>query len=377
MSYAPWGPEVAEWVRQPHQQTFRAVATDGVHSVELDLLDALVDETERRTPRISATLDCAVPDAAVFEWLDPRALVRVNLFAGYGMPGGQVVEHQLYSLHLRARSTRRPGDVMTLTATSDEFLVIEQHVATGGVPAASGYDTAATWSAGAVDFARGWIDEMLHFLPPLSWQIDMTDTGPAPYTEEIDVWDNIETHMELYGFDVWHDGLDTWRITPRAETPGEPAHEIVVGQTGTLVESNSTVDRDNFANFVSIRYEYFDAPSGQTFYDYGTAKITAGPFAVGVSGWVTLNEYRNAKVSNMATRDAAAQRLLTRMLSRSRGLTLDAVNAWWLHATDTVLVQLATGGAQSHIVAGITRRPLTGAMTVVTRLPDTANTIGE
>lgn len=377
MSYEPWDASVAEVVRQVHQQTFRAVATDGVVEVELDLLDALVDETERRTPRVTATLDCAVPEASVFDWLDPRALIRVNIFVGYGQPGGTVVEHQLYSLHLRLRTIRRADDVMVLTCASDEFLFTEAGGSTGGVPAAAGYDTEATWAAGAVNFIKTQVGDTLAPFAPPTWDVQVAETDPAPYTLYIEPWENIETMMELYGFDVWHDGLDTWHITPRTEQPGQPAHEIVVGQTGTLIESESTVDRDNFANFVSIRYEWDDAALNKTFYDYGTASITAGPFALDVGGWVTVTEQRRAKVSNAATRNAAAQRLLNRMLSRSRGLSLGAVNAWWLHATDTVLVQLVTGGTQSHIVSGITRRPMQGTMEVVTRRPDTENTIGE
>jgi len=374
MTTAPFDPAVEQLVAQPHEQTVRVTATapDGT-LIALDVIDYVLDFTERRAPRVSLSLTCPVPDPATLDKLDPRTYVVVRFYAGYRLPSGALDEHLVAKLHLRDRHVNRPANTLTLTAAGQELLIIDQ---SKFPPEEAG--TAQTWPAGVVDWVKTYIGTFLSTGPAANptWSVGVNlDRAPFAYGQPADWWDTMWDAAQANGFDVFDDGLGVWHIDPLPDVSADVAHDLRVGSGGTLLDTAAGLDRDDWANLVQLRYHYFDTSSGSNVdaYTYGRAQVTAGPYREATAGLKALWEDREGRPSQVQA-DAAAGALLTRLLSRSRSLALEAVAAWWLRPGDTVTVQLPTGAQERHIVAGLVFRT-GGTMRVVTRLPDTVSTI--
>jgi len=383
MSTGVFHPSVAELITGTHQVIVTARAISGGTTVPLDVEDYLVDWTERRTPRCTATLVCAAPDEATLALLDPRTYVRVIVTVSYRLASGSWDAHDVAHLQLRDRTVNRPRDTVTLTCASHEAAVLDfspmtQHPDDYGTAMPDGTYT-TTWDS-ASGMTRNIIADMLLELlaGPMSdvTVVDEVHSGPATVPiNPNDRWDQFESAAEQNGYEILDAGDRVIRLAALPALSPDTALALTVGANGTIEDSDAGVDRDGWANFVTLRYRWQEMSGTERVdrFTYGQQWVQSGPYAPTSSGWKTLVEDRDGHPGQQQANQAAAN-LLSRMLSRARSHTLTAVPAWWLRAGHTVTVQLPTGPQERHLVAGVVFRP-TG-MTVVTRLPDSVSTIG-
>lgn len=377
MSTVPYPAAVEQLLSQSHEQRIAVRAVVAAQTITLDLIDYTVDFTERRTPRVEATLTCAVPDEPTIALLDPRTSVRVIITAAYRLTSGVWAEADIANLILRRRSISRPENTMALFAQGLESVIIEQSANTRAADDPSEDRSPISVPSGS-DRARIMAAALFSETPYEGTLIvDTARTGATLWPGNgADLWDDIESIGEQQGFEVYDQGDNTLRIARRPETvSSDPAAALTVGATGTIIESDAVVDRDDWANFVVIRYRTVALTTGVVSYVYGLARVTAGPYSWANAGMRSLIVDRIGAPSLDAA-NAAAAALLQRVLARGRGYTLTAVSAWWIVPGATVTVQLPTGTQERHLVASVTHTT-GGTMTVVTRLPDTVSTIGE
>jgi hypothetical protein len=360
---APYRPDAGQTVAQAHTQVFEAVAVvPGADPVPLDVTDYLLTWDERSAPRVEAELTCRVPDADVLAQLDPRTGVRVEITAGYVLPGGARDVALVADLGLRRRQVSRPADTMSLNAMSDEALVIDASPVTLG--SASGNTIPLAMQA--------LIFQAL--TPDPTVTITHPDTTATTVAEIADRWATIADLADSIGAQVFDDGLRHWHIDPVPAVASVAAAILKVGTNGTILSSSSTLDRDDWANTVRLRYRWTNA-LGVDQLVTGSAVVASGPYAPATAGTRVYAEDRETPTTTNQA-NAAAAALLPRFLSRSRSYTLTAVAAWWLRPGRTVTVQLPTGGQERHLVSRVAFST-GGRMAVTTRLPDNVSPIGE
>ena len=362
---APWAPDTPGLLTRSltHLATVTLNTAAG-DTFDLDLIDGRVTFDERSAPRVQGTLTCRVPtDPALILRVDPRARARVTVSAGYRRPDGSQDVHQLADLGLRNRPVRRPDDRMTLTVHSDESLVIDGATSTGGTLSETN-----TLNAIATVIR----------LPLPGAVVDYTglsNAGPAVNQSMMDVdkWDVIADLADRIGAKVYDRGDRTWRVTDVA-TIGASALTVAPGAGGTLIESEADLSRDDWANWVVLRYVWTDASNVRQRV-VGSRRITTGPYAA-VAPNIKFYEEDRDTPTTQAQADAAAASLVARMVTRGRSLTISTIAAYWLRPGDTISVQLPTGDPETHLVASVAFDLATGRMTVTTRLPDNTATIG-
>lgn len=372
---APFHASVELLVRESHQQTVRVEVESGGVTYDFEPLDYSVDWDETRSPRVHASVDVAVPTSQeVLDAIDPRTSVRVRVIVGYRLQTGTLDEHVVADLGLRNRTVRRTDDaaVMTLTCASDEALVID---GTTSNPSAS---ASSTWTASSLTAGiTTLITDILAGTPAAAPAIVSTvpAAGAVTFPMEPHAWDQINDAADRFDIDVYDNGDRVFRIAPRAGVSAESALQLQTGVNGTVLSSETGISRDDWANWVVVWYRW---PNTAMVDGYeiagGQAHVLSGPFAPAASGYKMLMEVREYP-GTYAGGAAAAATILRRMLARSRSYQLTAVPAWWVRPGHTITLQLPLGSQERHLVSRVGFRP--NAMTIETRLPDTANTIGE
>ncbi|HMT33667.1 MAG TPA: hypothetical protein PKA99_13645 [Dermatophilaceae bacterium] len=360
----PYHPSVATLVTGPHRQTVSAAFMDALGTVPLNLLHgSTVDWSERRSPCVATNLVCDIPAPDVLARLDPRKNVRVTITAGYHLADGSRSVAEVANLHLRARTVDRPRQTLTLTAVSDEALVIE------GSKRATPIETPyIPWH---VSFGIGTlITEVLAGGPAASPLI--VDTAPRVTGQTVigtDYWRAITDLADIADVDVYDEGDRVFRIAPRVYVASESVAVIRTGPGGTVTASAAVVDRDDFANDVQLAYEWKDAANvQQRVIGRATTSGVWAPVGVGFCGHV---ENREGPITQGGA-DAAAATLLRRLMSRSRTIEVESVAHWWIRPRQTITLQLPTG-EQSRVIVVSARFDLTSrTMHLVTRAPETA-----
>lgn len=344
-----------------HLVTARVVMPDG-ETITLDVEGGRLGWDETRSPRVEATLTCRVPtDAAQLARIDPRTGARLEVDLGYTRPGGVQDIHTVADLSLQARDVTRPDDLMTLTARSDEALVIDD------AASASLTVNTATTTAGMA--------YLIGLCVP-SPNITVTaSTGPAinQSQRDGDKWDALADLADRIGARVYDDGLRTWWITP-TPTLDTPALELAVGDGGTIDTSDSGLGREGWYNRVYLKHSWVDTSDVEHLVR-SVRSITSGTYQAVVGNTRTLIEERNTPATQTQA-DAAATSLVARTVTRGRSFSLSAVSAYWLRPGHTVRVTLPTGDPEDHLVVSVEFDLRTGLMDVSTRLPDNTGTIG-
>lgn len=376
MTTSPFAPEVEQLITGSHTQTFRAVAVlPDEGDLELDVLDHSVDWAEFRTPRVQARLDVTLPDNQdVLDQLDPRRLVRVKLFAGYVLPSGALDEQQVANLGLRRRTVTRDGESgdarMSLDLASDEALILD---ASGPNPsAADGTYTQPSLATAVLTVFTQLLDGTPAAGP--GFVNEAPNTGTVTIASAPHPWDALSDVAEQYDQQIYDNGDRVFRIAAREPVVSESALTLVGGPNGTVLSSSTGADRDNWANWVTLTYEWTDAAGASQSTGNYARVLPGSPFAPEQAGYKILTEVRDMPSTEAAAGKVAAS-ILRRMLARARTYTIDAVPAWWLRPGHTVTVQLPLGDQERHLVAAVGFSP--GRMTIQTRLPDNASTIGE
>lgn len=378
MSAAPFADEVEQLIAAGHEAivTARAVTPEG-EVIELDLIAYDVEWDEARSPRVTAGLDCVVPDQATLDKLDPRRVVRIQITAGYRLPSGVLDAHQVADLHLRVRRVRRPDNVMSLTCASDEFLLID---AAPNIQIYEGsgvllHDSAAAFieqTAMEVLIAGGPLDGVAQFVNTTPF-----DPSGFPYdATPADWWNGIRDAADSIDADFYDNGDRVFRLAPRRYLSASPDLSLKVGAGGTIITSDAGLDRDQFYNDVRLLWTW-DNSANPEMPDrvWGLAYVADGPLAEATAGRRVLTQQREGQVS-AGVAQRAAETVLRRRLSRSRSYTIQAVAAWWLRPSDTVGLLLPTGDVERHLVARVSFRT-GGTMTIDTRTPDYTSVIGE
>lgn len=340
-----------------------------VLAVEDDQLE--VTFSEDWSPHVQLAAGCAVPSQALMDALDPRLRCRVTVDAGYVYGDGTVDVHPLADVALISRHVTRPANTLEVTGGSDEYLAqgFAKMWPEFDAPTTSLAD-AVTWLAGhsvaptvptvTSDFPAGMGSYMLRELE--------TPIG-VPF------WDIIADAAQRCSAWVYCDGARVWRVAEKAGL-STPDLVLSVGEDGTVLDSDTTLDREGWANAVIITYEW-ESTDGTRNKILGRAIAASGDFNNESVGRKLHMESRRLHVTQDQA-DAAAAGLLRQLISRGRGLTLTAHAAYWLRPGMTVAVTLPTGGTENHLVKSVSFRPFAGTMTVETRQPVTTTiTTGE
>lgn len=360
--------DIAAIVSQPHGQTFSAVAilADATR-VNLDVEAGTVGWDETRAPRVGTNLTCKIPDDIdVLTAIDPRLGVRLELTAGYVRPGGSKESAVIANLGLRKRNVRRNENEssMILEASSDEALVIDNSEVYGG-----------TVSGSSVPLAMQALVNQALNPDPTSFTITHTDKTATSEVDIADRWQTIDDLADQIEADIYDDGLRNWYITPRPVKASTSVAALKVGENGTILDSDSMLERDNWANQVKLRYKWTDASNvDHTVIGTATATGTFAPSAT-IPTRLFTQDRESPTTTTKANQSAAA--LLKRYLARGRSYALTSVAMWWVRPGDTVTVQLPTGDQERHLVASVSFNPRDFTMNVVTRLPDGISVIGE
>lgn len=361
---SPWAADTPTLLTKALRHVALArVTTAAGDTVDLDMVDGRVAFDETQSPRVQASLSCKVPaDVATLGRIDARTMARLQLDAGYSRPDGTADVHALADLALRDRRVGRPGNTMAVTGSSDESLLID----------------AATCVSGTINDTTtlAAISTVIHqVLPAATVQSSLSSAGPAVNQSQVDTdrWDTVADLADRIGAQVFDDGLRVWHVN---DVPGLSAIALTVsdGEGGTLVTSDAGLGRDDWANWVVLRYVWTDASNVRQRI-IGSRRITSGPYVAGAGNIKFYTEDRETPTTQ-AQADAAAAALVARMVTRGRSLTISTPSAYWLRPGDTIRVQLPTGDPEVHLVARVEFDLRTGLMDITTRLPDNTGTIG-
>ncbi len=361
----PWSADTPDLLTGTisHVATATLVMPDG-EEVPLDLTAGTVGWDETRAPRVTATLTCKVPgDQAMLDRIDPRTGARLVITAGYRRPDQLLDVQPLADLGLRGRRVSRPSDTMTLTATSDEALVIDNAPSNGG-------------SVSSLTTKAAMVEVIRLIFPGVTVSTTGAPSGPAVTQDPLgDKWTTLADLADRIDTQVYDNGLRAWFIRPTPTTTADPAVELAVGAAGTLIESDTGLDRDaGWFNRVFLTYEWTDS-SNAPHTVVAVRSITSGPYTAVTGNIRTMDERREIPATSTEA-TAAATSLVTRTVTRGRSFTLRSVSAYWLRPGMTARVSLPLGDPELHLVAAVEFDLAAGTMRVTTRLPDGTYTIG-
>lgn len=359
---APWREDCDALIRQPHTPIVRARAvTAGAGTITLDVeAGSSIAWDEEQAPRVTGQLVVRAPDSlAQITALDPRAGVRVQIDAGYLRPGGIEDVWPFVDLGLRARewATDR-ADVLVLDLASDEALVID------AAPAVAETVSTTTTAGGAAQLLAAAISPA----PTLA----VYAPGPAVSMSPIvDRFSALRDMAERAGLAIYDAGLRAWVCESRPTTAGDPSVTLSVGATGVAERIVDRLTRDGWANYVLYRNTWRDA-SGVEQVVTATAYVADGPYSItGPAGKRIYQEDRDTPTTQAAANAAAAD-VLTRLVTRGRGVTVTAPCAWWVRPGHTAtVVRPRSASPESHLVGSVRFELAEHRMTVGTRVPTT------
>lgn len=369
---APYAAQAESMIRQSleHRHQFLVQPQTG-EPFPLAVEDLEVTFSEDWAPHVQVTATAAMPEPDQLDALDARAGVRLLVSAGYVYPDRTPDVHQLADVALDAREVTRPDNRLKLTGVSAEAMLQDYRAMwTSYVPAIG------------INEAMDWL--LAYGCQP--YKTKVKTTLPAKYGAAhlagieapigTEYWTAAADAAQRVGAWIYCDGANVWNITQKPTLAGTPAHRLTVGQDGTVIAAATTLDRTAWANAVILTYDW-TAADGTRRTIHGRAQASSGPFRPGLVGFRTHAETRELPVTQ-AQADRAAEGLLRNLISRGRGMTLEAIAAYWLRPGMTVAVTLPTGETESHLVMSVSFQPGTGTMRLTTRQPlDVTITTGE
>jgi hypothetical protein len=362
VSTAPWGTDTPALLAAgalTHVSQLTVTTPDG-DVVALPVTGGALTYDDARSPRVDFRADVHLDplDVALLSRIDPRRPCRVLVELGYARPDGLVDRHPVTDLGLRSRSRTRPGDEMTLTARSDEALLLDN------APSASLTVSTATTALGIKAV-------ILTVLPSADVTIDVTDTGPAvaiAAQPDCDKWDTISDLADQIVAAVYDDGTGAWFVTDRVNAYTTPAVILEDGAGGTIVNVREDNDRESdWYNRVKLVHEWRD--SSDVDHRVMSVADATGPYAP-VTGNVRVLEVDRETPTTQLKCNAAAATLASRAVTRGRVLNVSAPSTYWLRPGDTVEVRETGRDPEAHLVSSVTFDLRSGLMDVTTRQPD-------
>lgn len=379
---APWAAQAETLIRESTQHVYsvRFFTSAGAEITGLYVTSCTVRMDEYWSPYLQATLTIVLPSPAALALLDPRLRVRVEISAGYVLPGGVSDSHLLGIGYLAQRTIEQPGNTVALEVAGAEYLV-DGWVSLFQEWAFDGEVFRPTvWieTTEARDAVRRCLDVCGAISddndPRFDYNNALRTTGWA--TADPDPWIPLQGDPALdIARDIagriggWFrcDELGVWRLTPRPvnDDKAQVVHYLRAGVDGTLIATAGTLSRAGWANAVLVHYRW---GSGESDDAYGHAEITTGPYAVGVVGTVvhTIESPNKASATHAYNRAASA---LRQLVGLGFAYTLDAVAAYWLRPTDVISLDLGVEDPQLAFVSSIAWDLDAGRMSISTRQP--------
>lgn len=349
--------------------------TPGAGTFELVVTGGSVTWSDRRAPMTTADLEVAIPTSAQRAALDPRAGARAEMIVTYTSPSGAADTQRVWNLGLRRRTINRERGTMSLYLASDEARVIDNSqravLSDPGTP-----------ETGTETDVAGWISSQVYACVGPDTGRDrsavpaLTSTA-APITVP-DIWDQIESFCDAFDLVCFDAGDRVIRVEYRkAVSASDAALTVAAGPNGILLDAQPSIDRDDWANMVTVRHEWTTTTGAQKVV-YGTAQVTSGPYqsvSYGPAGVKHSVVVRTAPGTTAGAKTAAAA-ILARALSRSRSLQLRTLPAWWVRPGHTIEYVSDAGVTERHLASEIVHDLANLTMEVTTRVPDTDSTIG-
>ena len=342
--------------------------------VDIDGNSLSVTFSEDWSPYVQARMNAVVPALeSQMDALDPRKLCRLVVEAGYRYQDYVTDLKPLCNLMLNDRRVSRPDNLMPLDASSDEIRAQDRkRTDASTVPIFTGIN-------GVIRWVLGWA--MYPEVPVVLSGVD--ESYAASRIKDLDLeigsdwWGLLADVANRSGMWIHCDENRVWRIRSRAAI-GPSVLNLKVGEGGTLLQTDSSLSREEWANYCIIKYSFTqkkptaedpNATVAKTI--YGRAKVSGGPFSVDSVGYKMHYETRTFGVDQSGAYFAATS-VLRNLVSRGRVLNLTAAAAYWLRPGHTITVQLTTGAVHTVLVVSVTFNPAEGTMSVKTRYPETA-----
>jgi len=366
--------------------------------IDLDVTSVEVTFDEHWWPYVQGTITAVPTSQAVLDALDPRQIIRCVISAGYVLPGRVEDVHPIAELYLARRVVRRPDNDVVLSVQGPEYLfgrttelngvtnienlgtwdstteardAINSCLYAVGYPInrypvdGSGWDyegasRATGWSGDLYWDGSQWVDE--------TYGANLVNTHPVALDVARDIAARVDAWLRC-------DETGIWRCSGYPTLASVAAHQLKVGAQGTVISSQTTMERtEDWANAVIAHFTWRNINGDQE--SWASAHVTSGPFAVDQVGIVaTLVERPLPAWISQSRREAMAASLLRRSLSKGRGINLDAVAAYWLRPGHTTTVALPLGPQERHLISAVTYRLADGSMSLTTRVPDDSSEI--
>jgi hypothetical protein len=386
---APWSAEAEDLIRGAlrHVYTVKIFPETTGTPVPLPVTVTSCSLTydEFWSPYVQGTLTAVVPDSATLAALDPRKLVRVEVSAGYVLPGAVTDSHLMCRCLLSRRSVDYPGNEMTLDFQGPEYVVEgTTTTADGGGPQALA--AGGSWNSNTtVAEAMAAIFDTINLgsiLSFTSFDPDADGTGGrAQWIDPGQVWAGAsgENHLDIARDiadrnDAWVrvDEFGVFKTTRRRWEGTATAHRMRVGADGTVITSSDTLARDDWANAAYVRYEW-TVKTTSAGVETETPKsasawcFSSGAYDPDLVGMVTVMETRQNHVATKQTAAYAAESLLKRRATRSNALTVSGVAAYWVRPEMTLAVLLPVGAEQFLVASQVVFDLDAGRMDIRTR----------
>lgn len=338
---------------------YDADAPPSVPPIPLDLITATLEYDENRAPLAVMNGSLQIPEESILTFLDPRRNIRILVLAGYKYEDGQEDVAWIADLGLRSRVVRRPQNDLVFTATTDEMRVLD-YAATAPI----------TWSSAVSGSTAivGLLERVFDHTYQIKSLIDSRPFIPAGQTETLlpgeSFWTKIQDIADRIGARVYETGHKQFLITHDVTEAGSAKASLRTGPSGSIMSSETSLDREDFANLVVVTYTGGDTRTS------GYAQVKDGPFGTNTIGPIVKSVQIDG-VGNSGVASQAAANLVARASSRGRSMSLECANAmYWLRPLDTVTVQLPTGPQSRHLISAVTFDLPNGTMNVRTRQPE-------
>lgn len=351
----PYRPGTEALIRADHEQRAILTLTDGSSTWTPGPLSGALTLSEDWTP--TGQLSAVIGDtftAAELGGMDPRAPYLVTLEAGYVYPDGSTDLHTVFTGQLDARTVKRPGGLIDLSASGEEQAAVEARwLEPDAWKTFPGVTEAVEWLAGYATGSTVVANSSLGtgYRPDLASSI--------PLEIGVSLWEVISAVALSAGVRVYVDPAGVWTIGPKASEATQTAVFLEDGNGSTVDTWEDVLTRDGYYGSAVIHFEWKDAAGD-------SHKVTG---VHGPAGSKTYEATRKAAASQNEANEAA--RLTVEQLStRGNSYKCTGVAAYWLRPGMTVQITMANGTTARHLVRSVTFQYTAGTMTVITREPN-------
>jgi hypothetical protein len=335
-------------------------------------------------PYVQGTMTIVRPAAALLAALDPRKRIRVELSAGYVLPGARRDVHPMCAAYLSSRDVNHPADTVTLGFQGKEYLYRDWRAGTvdaspippGGWTSTTPADVAVRACTAEMAFGTGLMRDQKfgdNMITDVGW-VDAADpwigqAGDEPLTMAYEIASRVAGWF-------YADEAGVWQLRRIDEISiGARYHGVRPGADGTLITAADGLTRDGWANYVQVTYRWSTrAPATGTgtvteHVATGFATVADGPYHESLSNRVTYLSDRTTP-GTVAQAQTAARNLLRRMLDRGTDVQVESVAAYWIRVGDLIGLDLPGQGQRTLAVQAVTYRLDTGLMDIRARLPE-------